>query len=84
MDTLKKFIPEMDDTAQMAMKGSEFHHIRNRHPEINEMLFTSIVDLMDHPEFVAFERNHGRKAIRFMDPNQGMFSISCYGKRNVE
>ena len=83
VDALKEFIPEIDNTAQMAMRGSEFNHIRNRHPEINEMQFTSIVDLMDHPESVAFEIDHGRKVIWFVDQNKRMFSISYYGKRNI-
>ena len=47
------------------------------------MLLTSIVDLMSHPESVAFEMNHARKVIWFVDQNQRMFSISYYRKRNM-
>ena len=47
------------------------------------MLLTSIVDLMSHPESVAFEMNHARKVIWVVDQNQRMFSISYYRKRNM-
>lgn len=83
VDAIQRYIPEINYNAKMAMRGSDFNHLMNRHHP-DDAALKNLVELLDHPAFVAFEKSHGVKVIWFVDHNKNKFSISYYGgKKNT-
>ena len=50
VDAVQRYIPEINYNAKMAMRGSDFNHLMNRHHP-DEAALKNLVELLDHPAF---------------------------------